>query len=53
MSKKTGSPTSSVEYSPARKKRMDAARRRQEKRWAAKAGPVIVRQKDPESPTSS
>jgi hypothetical protein len=39
---KTGTNTSSVETSPARDRRA-AARRRQEKRWAKKSGPITVR----------
>lgn len=45
--KKTGTRTGSVEYSPARKKRMDAAKARQEKRWAQKSSGVVVRHVDP------
>jgi hypothetical protein len=36
-----------IEISPKRKARRAAARRAQEKRWAAKCGPVIVRHVDP------
>jgi hypothetical protein len=37
-----------VEMSPARKSRAAAKRRREEKRWARKSGPVVSRQVDPE-----
>lgn len=39
---KQGTNTGSISYSPARKKRMQAARRAQERRWAARSGPVTV-----------
>lgn len=45
MGNKKGVNTSSVEYSPARIKRMEAARKRQEERWAARASPVVVTRK--------
>jgi hypothetical protein len=38
-----GGQTSSVEVSPAKAKQRRAALRRQESRWAAKAGPVEIR----------
>jgi hypothetical protein len=40
---RTGSATSSVEYSPERLRRMSAAMARTETRWARMAGPVTVR----------
>lgn len=43
---KTGGATGGMEYSPAKAKRRAAARKGQERRWAAKAGPVEVRQAD-------
>lgn len=49
MGQRTGAATSSVSYSPARKKRQAAKRAAQDRRWAAKAGPVTVRRiGDPE-----
>lgn len=41
-SKKTGTPTGSVEYSKGYKKRMQKKRRQEEKEWRSKNGPVIV-----------
>jgi hypothetical protein len=50
---KTGGATSGMEYSPARAKRKAAARKGQERRWAAKAGPVEVRKIEPkDAPTA-
>jgi len=46
MGNKTGGATSGVEYSPARGKRRATARKGQERRWAAKSGPVEVRKVD-------
>lgn len=44
-----GTPTGSMDYSPGRKAKDAAKRRGQDKRWAAKAGPVTVRKiGDPE-----
>jgi hypothetical protein len=43
---KTGGQTTSVEVSPARRRRLAQRRRREEARWAAKAGPVTVRRID-------
>ena len=43
---KTGGATGGMEYSPAKAKRRAAARKGQERRWAAKAGPVEVRKVD-------
>ena len=41
-----------MEYSPARAKRKAAARKGQERRWAAKSGPVEVRKIEPkDAPT--
>lgn len=37
-----GGNTGSVEYSPRRLARKRRAKRRQEERWAAKAGPITV-----------
>ncbi len=34
--------TGTIVYSPTRKRRADAARRREDKRWAEKSGPVTV-----------
>ena len=45
---KSGGATSGMEYSPARAKRRAAARKGQERRWAAKSGPVEVRKIEPE-----
>ena len=48
-----GTPTSGMEYSPERAKRTAAKRRKQQKRWDAKAGPVTVRKvgdPDPQTP---
>ena len=43
MSKgKQGGNTGGVEYSPAKAKRRAAVRKGQERRWAAKSGPVTV-----------
>lgn len=39
---KQGGNTSSVEYSPAKVKRMQGQQKRQEDRWAARSGPVTV-----------
>lgn len=46
----SGGNTSSMTYSPSRRKRMAARRKREEARWAAKAGPVEVRNVN-DSPT--
>lgn len=43
MAGKTGGPTGGMEYSPRKAARRAAARRRQEKSWVAKNGPVEVR----------
>jgi hypothetical protein len=43
-----GGATGTVWVSPARAKRMAAQRRRQERSWAAKSGPVTVRYADVE-----
>lgn len=45
MGRKQGTPTGSVEYSPAKRKRIQKQRQRQEASWAAKAGPVVVTQR--------
>lgn len=50
MGNKTGGATSGMEYSPARAKRRAAARKGQERRWAAKSGPVEVRKVDQAEP---
>jgi hypothetical protein len=44
---KQGVSTAGMEYSPARAKRKANARKRQDKRWEAKAGPVTVTFVDP------
>jgi len=49
MSGKQGGSTSSMEYSPERIKRMNQAKARTERRWAAMAGPVEVRRVEPRS----
>ena len=41
---KTGGATGGMEYSPGRVRRRAAARKGEERRWAAKAGPVEVHQ---------
>lgn len=41
--KNTGSNTSSMLYSPSRRKRMKQRAKAQEARWARMAGPVITR----------
>ena len=46
MGIKTGGATSGMEYSPGRAKRRAGARKAQERRWAAKSGPVEVRKAD-------
>jgi hypothetical protein len=46
-----GGPAGSVEYSPGRKASMDARRKAQEKRWAARSGPVCVRLVSDPEPT--
>lgn len=43
MGQKTGAGTGTVYSSPARVKRQAAKRAAQDRRWAAKAGPVTVR----------
>lgn len=43
---KTGQATAGIEKSPARLKRDAARRRREEQEWAARSGPVEVRQVD-------
>ena len=45
----TGTSLGGVEVSAARRKRQAKKRAAEEKRWAAKAGPVIVRRVDPET----
>ena len=40
--KNTGTNTSSMSYSPSRRKRMAARRKREEERWAGKAGDVFI-----------
>jgi hypothetical protein len=47
MGNKTGGPTGGIEYSPRKAARRAAARRRQEKSWESKAGPVVVRKIEP------
>ena len=42
MSAKIGGNTGSIEQSPNRRKRRAAGRRREEARWARRAGPVVV-----------
>lgn len=42
MGKKQGTPTGSVEYSPAKRKRIRKQRETEERRWASLAGPVVV-----------
>jgi hypothetical protein len=44
---KIGTSMGGLEETPARKKRGAKARKRQEERWAAKAGPVKVYYRDP------
>jgi hypothetical protein len=39
----TGTSLGGTEQSPARRKRQAAKRRAEERRWAAKSGPVTVR----------
>jgi hypothetical protein len=46
---KTGTAMGGLEETPERKKRRAKARKRQEKRWAAKAGPVKVYYRNPKS----
>lgn len=46
---KRGVAMSSVEYSPTRKEQKKKAKEREEKRWAAKSGPVVTRRVDPAS----
>ena len=41
-----GTPTGSMDYSPGRRAKEAAKRRRQDKRWAAKTGSVTVRKID-------
>lgn len=43
MGQKTGSSTGTVYSSPSRQKRQAKRRQAEEKRWAAKSGPVEVR----------
>lgn len=38
--------SSSIEVSPARRKRRKEARAAEERRWAARSGPVVVRRAD-------
>jgi hypothetical protein len=45
---KTGVNTSGIEVSPERRRKVARRRAAQERRWAAKNGPVIVTRKDPE-----
>jgi hypothetical protein len=45
--KKSGTPMSGVQETPERKKRRAKARKRQDKRWAAKSGPVKIYYRDP------
>jgi hypothetical protein len=45
---RTGSSLGGAETSPERRKRDAAKRRREEKRWAKRSGPVTVRFVDPE-----
>lgn len=48
MSKgRTGASLGGAESSPERRKRQAAKRKREEKRWAARSGPVTVRFVDP------
>jgi hypothetical protein len=46
---KIGTPMGGLEETPARKKRRAKARRRQEERWAAKAGTVEIYYRGPVS----
>jgi len=45
-----GTSTGSVEYSPAKAKRMRQRRASEERRWAAMAGPVTVTKVQPHAP---
>jgi hypothetical protein len=45
--RRTGTSTSTILESPAKRRRRDRARRRQEAAWAARSGPVTVRHVDP------
>jgi len=44
---KPGTSMGGLEETPARKKRRAKARKREEQRWAAKAGPMKVYYRDP------
>jgi hypothetical protein len=46
-SRKVGGATSSIEYAPHKIKKIRAAAARAERRWAAMAGPVTVREASP------
>jgi hypothetical protein len=46
---KPGVSMGGLEETPARKKRRTKARRREEQRWAAKAGPVTIYHRDSET----
>lgn len=49
---KTGGNTGSVEYSKSYSKRMAARRRKEERSWAARSGPVTVYKVDPDQSQS-
>lgn len=44
-----GTPLGGMDYSPERKKRDAAKRKRQEKRWASRSGEVKVTRVEPET----
>ena len=52
MGSKTGGATSGMEYSPAKAKRRAAVRKGQDRRWAAKSGPVEIRKIEPKDPAT-
>lgn len=43
---KRGTQTGSMEYSNAKRRKMQAKKRMEEKEWAKKCGPVIIRRID-------
>lgn len=47
---KQGTSMGAVEKAPWRKKRETKRRKRQEERWAARSGPVVVRESEEQEP---
>ncbi len=49
MARKTGTPMSYATISPRTRRRVERARRAEERRWAAQSGPVRIYYRPPDS----